>query len=258
VSQIVKKKKKKKKKRKKNEEDSKYISIDPGLIDLLTCMEFKLNNYGQIQAIETFTLSKVQYDNLTGSTKFKQKKKLLKNQHNSSSITKHSTDQRTAEIDLKILQNEMNHDRYKQHSIDTWINNHICCNSKGIRTPDHKILIVFGGAKFDSVHGAPTTSLLTALQRRFTVVQLDEFFTTQRCSLCTNQLECVYDTESRVIREVKFCKSCKCNIDRDKNACLNIAKASVGWSVDREGNLTFGRPNYLRNPYVHHQNNIIS
>jgi hypothetical protein len=169
---------------------------------------------------------------------------------------------------------EAERQRKKQKAIDRYIFNQFTISHDGQRIDPNNVVVFYGASKFAATgkfeeYGAsPTVSILKAVQRHFKTILVDEFNTTRKCSICEEDLIQIERKRSKTpktqqsdgdldesqrnyVRDYRYCNNCVCNIDRDYNACLNIAKAAVGWRCKAETKIT-GRAEYLRNESVHH------
>lgn len=122
-------------------------------------------------------------------------------------------------------------------------------SSDGSRIDPNNVVIYFGSAKFPASGkgepgAVPTISIRKLLQRMFTTILVDEHLTCQMCSICENLTESI-KRNNKTNRDFRKCSQCNCIIDRDYNACLNIAKAAIGWHV-QDGKAIRGRPEYLQ------------
>jgi hypothetical protein len=83
-------------------------------------------------------------------------------------------------------------------------------------------------------------AVLDMLARKFTVVLIDEYLTSQMCHSCHNKL-----VPRKGENREKHCAHCGCDVDRDVNAAKNMLEVFLfhvrGW----------GRPEYLCRPNQH-------
>jgi hypothetical protein len=147
--------------------------------------------------------------------------------------------------------------RRLQRSIDRYIYRNFTQSYDGKFIDPKDVIVYCGDASFPATgphekYGAsPHQSILKVIQRLFQVILIDEHWTTMKCSICNNCTDQLYDKHDKPIRDYRRCKTCNCNIDRDYNACMNIANASIGWRI-RDGKRVEGRIGYLCNPRVYH------
>ena len=144
-----------------------------------------------------------------------------------------------------------------QISIDRYIYRNFTQSHDGKFIDPKNVIVYCGNANFPATgphekYGAsPRQSILKVIQRLFQVILIDEHYTTQKCSICKSFTEKLHDKDGKAIRDYRKCKTCNCNIDRDYNACMNIANASIGWRI-QDGKRVEGRVGYLCNPRVKH------
>lgn len=258
-----------------------YYSIDPGRNNILTVIQFKLNANGSVSIVRKFKLTKKQYYVISGALKHTYEMKQVSNQEDVINATEFLKTH-TTWIGLNrqdsiqwfqaqsVLQSsfgtyehselDFNRERMTQHSIDRWVFKHFTMTEDGKRVDARNVVIFYGSAKFKSTGkfekfgGSPTKSILEAIQRQFQTVLIDEYLTTQMCGVCEHKTKQMFHEVAgklKPIRDYRQCDGiCKRILDRDYNACLNIAKASIGWRMEGETKVISGRPNYLRNDKV--------
>lgn len=88
--------------------------------------------------------------------------------------------------------------------------------------------ILYGGAKFASTGkgevAVPTTGIFMAVQSKFKeTVLVHEHRTSKVCQACDGTLSSVHE-DGREVRGLRWCKTCRKFLDRDRNAALNILR----------------------------------
>ena len=265
-----------------------YFSVDPGRANIMTVIEFSVDGKGRVRVLRKFRLTKRQYYTITGAFKYKCQMKSIAQKDEvkysnlftklyplNVNLPKEFMEERF-KAKNELLENyatvehielDKQRQRKKQRAIDKYIYRQFTTSHDGLRIKAENVVVFYGGAKFRSsgkferYGGSPTTSILKVVQRLFTTVLVDEYRTTKKCSMCENDLELIERKSSKTqddgdeskkiyIRDYLNCNSCNCHVDRDYNACVNIAKASIGWHY--ENNLkVVGRPDYLMDKSIH-------
>ena len=136
-----------------------------------------------------------------------------------------------------------------------------CQNDK----PNELIVIALGDAKFASTGqrflekerhgGVPTNSkhqilikVLKSMKKKFRILNIDEYNTSQKCYKCEHQLADIKDATGNIIRGLKKCTTCTTEKNffklrnRDLNAAINILKIGFNKINGLE------RPSYLQRP----------
>jgi ribosomal protein L34E len=271
-----------------------YFSIDPGRSNVITVIEFSVDGKGRMRVLRKFRLTKRQYYTITGAFKYKYQMKSI-GQMNEVKYANLFTKLYSLNVNLptdlmeerfkvknQLLENyatvehlelDKQRQRKKQRAIDKYVYRQFTTSHDGLRIKQENVVIFYGGArfassgKFERYGGSPTTSILKVVQRLFTTVLVDEYHTSKKCSICENDLELIKRNRSETqddadeskkiyIRDYLNCKSCNCQVDRDYNACVNIAKASIGWHYEN-GVKVVGRPDYLMDKSIHKESPIV-
>jgi hypothetical protein len=143
----------------------------------------------------------------------------------------------------------------KRRNLDRYLMRQFTLSHDNTKIDPQNIVVFCGAAKFESTGprekygGSPTVSIVKAIQRSFFTVLVDEYLSSQACSICENYLMEI-TRDKTIIRDYRYCDTCKCNVDRDYNACVNIAKAAVGWRI-QDGRRVEERVKCLQNQTLH-------
>jgi len=145
----------------------------------------------------------------------------------------------------------LNWDSYqmRQKTIDKMIHERFIKPANG-----EEVVIAMGAAAFSSCmkgnKPVPKNKLITALSKKTTVIMVDEFNTSQKCSCCHHQLKGMKN-EGKIVYGVKQCMECcidnskPCNVthNRDRNAAKNILYIFQHWLIHGKRPKIFSRKN---------------
>jgi hypothetical protein len=245
-----------------------FIAVDTGRRNIVTLTEMAICKDGPPVVLRKSRLPKSFYLEITGNrlTKLMEELNVTKDvQEAEDYIAKHKLTIEMGEeerrkwlaanqiIDEAFMTTERSKLRERkrrnsQKNIDRYFINQFTQTFDGLKVNPENVIVLLGSAKFPSTAkgehgGSPTTSIRNLLERLFPTVLIDEYYSSQKCSNCEHQLmEIRHD--NRPIRDYRYCPNCRCNVDRDYNACVNITKAAVGWRI-KDGKPE-GRPAYLK------------
>lgn len=87
------------------------------------------------------------------------------------------------------------------------------------------------------------------IHRKFDVLSVNEFYTSQTCCKCNGKLEAIKDSHNKPIYRLLYCPNCSATkkqgivfVNRDKNAAMNILNLTHCWLHNQRRPLEFQNP----------------